>query len=554
MSVHKIIFIFTGLLLLINVPILAQTDLPAEQVEVIKNFEAQLEETEKIRINPELPQIDTTTKTQIYKIPQKDLTVEYPAPKIRPIAMKREKLPEAYNAYLRAGAGLPSAFYGEGSFSKFQNKKFDVGLDIKAHGANFKGDDIENQKYREVGVGARGTYYFDEGFAVNGHIGYLSDKIHLYGYNFDPASDSIKGIPDQRVRQQYNTFHFGANIFNGEQTNGDINYSAGFDYYNLANTYAAKENGFDFRLKGTKWVSGSHSIDLGIKADFTSFKDTTIEAQTLNNFGLMPSFTYHGDIFKAKLGINLVSHKDDFTFFPDAEVSVNVAGSQLGAFIGANGDLQKNTFQSLSDYNPYVSFRSPSLTLENTRVFHYYGGIQGNLKTFEYRVQAGFKTTDNLALFVLDSVPFDPIHRTFAVVYDDVDIFSIGGSITAEIVNGLKLLGSVNVNTYTPSKEEKAWHLPTLEVNGGLSYVTLEDKLFLKAQVFVENGVPFKSETGEKDNLNGLFDLSLSAEYFLMENIGFFLEINNLLDNKRQRWRYYPTYGINVMVGASARF
>ena len=70
----------------------------------------------------------------------------------------------------------------------------------------------------------------------------------------------------------------------------------------------------------------------------------------------------------------------------------------------------------------------------------------------------------------------------------------------------------------------------------------------------MENGLHYKLADGTSDNLNSLFDLSLGAEYLFTENIGAFFDVNNLLDNKRQRWRYYPTYGLNVMLGLTARF
>jgi len=58
------------LTIFISIQIQAQVDLPTEQVEVIKNFEATLEETEKVPIDPELPPLDTSTQLQQYQIPQ----------------------------------------------------------------------------------------------------------------------------------------------------------------------------------------------------------------------------------------------------------------------------------------------------------------------------------------------------------------------------------------------------------------------------------------------------------------------------------------------------
>jgi len=46
----------------------------------------------------------------------------------------------------------------------------------------------------------------------------------------------------------------------------------------------------------------------------------------------------------------------------------------------------------------------------------------------------------------------------------------------------------------------------------------------------------------------------LGAEYFFSKNIGAFLQVNNLANNRRQRWQNYPTLGLNALVGVTARF
>ena len=44
-----------------------------------------------------------------------------------------------------------------------------------------------------------------------------------------------------------------------------------------------------------------------------------------NNVNIKPSFTFHGDVFKIKLGVNLVNSPEGFGFFPDLEASANIA-------------------------------------------------------------------------------------------------------------------------------------------------------------------------------------------------------------------------------------
>ncbi|MDX1939974.1 MAG: hypothetical protein SFU99_05435, partial [Saprospiraceae bacterium] len=252
-------------------------------------------------------------------------------------------------------------------------------------------------------------------------------------------------------------------------------------------------------------------------------------------------------IFRAKLGLNVTSHEDEFQLFPDVEISASLLGSVLGAFVGAEGSLQKNTFRNLSDYSPYIVSR---IQVENTRYIQYYGGIKGNFQGIEYRAQAGYKDAENLALFLTnqDSIP------RFDVVYDTAKIISIHGSLTFPVLKGLEVTGAVTQNFFTLEREDKPWHLPSLTLNGGIRYTTLEGKLLVKGDLFLENGVPFLNRDGKSENLNALFDISLGADYLFTENIGAFIHLNNLANNRRQRWQYYPTLGLNALIGVTARF
>ena len=67
------------------------TELPSEQVDVVKEFDAQLKRIERLKITPSLPPIDTAKRALTYFIPSKPINLEYAAPKIRPLAIKGEK-------------------------------------------------------------------------------------------------------------------------------------------------------------------------------------------------------------------------------------------------------------------------------------------------------------------------------------------------------------------------------------------------------------------------------------------------------------------------------
>ena len=403
--------------------------------------------------------------------------------------------------------------------------------------------DIDNQRFRETFGKLYGTYYFDQGFSVNGNIGFTSDEVHYYGYDH-----SVDRYIREEIRQIFNNFDLDATFSNSTKTQGDINYSAMIKLNTLNDNFASEETNFLLDAKLEKFFNEKNPIAVRLITDFTNFQDTA--TQDLNNIFLIPSYTHHGDNFKVRAGFKVASHDDDFRFYPDIEASANVIGNKLAVFAGATGGLSKNNFKNISDYNPFIESR---FMLRNTDYRHFYGGIRGNLAVVNYEIQAGFKDADDLALFLtspgagIDSLRFD-------VLYDSVNIINLQGTIKAQPISNLEMHGTLGFNVYDMENEEKPWHLPALELNIGGSYLMLEEKLKLKAELFIQNGVPYRDLQGNVDNLNALTDLSVGAEYQFANNFGVFLDANNLLANKRERWFRYPTFGINVLGGITARF
>lgn len=553
----KYIKCYLSTLLLFTISLaLAQRDLGRESVEVIRSFEATLLESEKIDIAPQLPPIDTTSKRQQYNVPIQTMNVNYPPPRIRPLAFESDRLPDSYNGYIKGGGGFPNSFYGKGTYHIFTQEKLDIGIDLNHHTANNSAR-IENQRFSKTSIMAQGTNYSESGLALRGKVGYTSDNVYFYGYNAERENlvggDTLS-IPKEEVQQTFSIFDLGVQVFNGVRTAGDVNYSAGFDLYAMGDITPSAETGFDLKLAGEKWFANKHALRVLLRTDFTRYSTTSDSVQRLNNFFLQPNFTFTSSAFKFKVGVNIATNNDKFSFFPDLELSANAIENLLTIFAGAHGDLNKNNFRSLAAYNPYILSR---VDIRNTRYNNYYIGAKGNIQGIAYQGEFGYKTTTDLALFLSATNEPNQLDRfnRFQVLYDDVNIVFIKGTVQFDIED-FKITGILNQNFYELKSDinEKAWHLPALDLNLGIQYTTLEDKLQLKGEMYVQNGVPYRNDEGEAATLNALFDVSVGAEYFFTEKIGAFINIFNLANNKRERWHRYPTFGINALAGLSIRF
>jgi hypothetical protein len=519
--------------------LLAQTSgLPTEQVEVIKSFDARLADATKVVLTPAILDVDTSIIRQNYVIDTRPVSLAYDPPKLRPLALRREKLPEQYAGFLKAGYGLPSGPLIEAGYYFKNEDRFDAHIGFNHHSANNK--QIENQKFAYTGLILDGNYHIPDKFSVEGEIGFAQNLVSFYGYNHSDTS-----FTKEESKQRFNRFHLGAAAYNTYSNNLGLDYRLSTKFYALNDFFDATETGIDIDLQLIKWFADSHPLRLQIGNDYSGFQDTL--DKRLNNFYIRPSFTFHGDIFRIKGGLNLITVKESFRVLPDLEFLFSLAGNAFGVYAGWKGDYYQNSFDNLSTYNPFIA----SQYEPKSSVYHdIYGGFKGASSGWNYQAQVGYKRINDLALFLPDSMDT----RRFEVLYDTGGLIYISGSAGIEIWEGLEVSGTLLQNFYSLENEAKAWHLPGLEASFGLRYNLLEDKLMLRGDAYLANGVPFKTAQEESDRLGGLLDISFRGHYQLLEKFGLWLQINNLTNNKRERWERYPTFGINVIGGLLFRF
>jgi hypothetical protein len=513
--------------------------------DVIKNFDAKLLETERITVNPVLPNVDTATRVQTYSVPNKVLNVEYSAPRMRPISMAQQKLPPQYNGYAKAGYGFPNSPYGEAAYRFGDPQRYLVGAKVKHHSAEDKS--YENQRFATTNVEGSGTFYAQAGVAVDAKLGFDNNTRQFYGYDHDKKTFSRAD-----TKQLFNVLSASAKGYNSARTVADVNYSIGLGFSNLQDNYSNKETDFNIRAEGTKWFNEKHPLSIVLRTEFTKLSPKSEKNQTLNNIHLIPSFTFKGDAFSVRIGANLVSSNDNFYPLPDVEASLNVAGTAFQIFGAAKGDFIKNSYRNLTAYNPFIN--PDTFRIQNTNRTEYYGGLKGSLSLFDYSVQAGFSNNKNLALFLSDST--DKFRR-FNVLYDTVNIVNVRGALTMHLSKDLEVVGTVSQNIYSAKNQKAAWGLPSTDVNLQAKYSVVSkgnQTALAKASLFVQNGVPYKDAKGEISRLDPLFDINIGGELWFSKNVGAFLDINNLLNLKRQRWQNHPNFGLNILGGLTARF
>ena len=515
--------------------------LESESVEIIKNFEAQLAESDKLDINPSLPPVDSSNRVVNYQISAKPMLINYPAPDIKPIAMKSDELPAVKHSYLKAGAGIPNMYYGELSHFGTIADRVDFGAGATYHRANNNAN-VQNQKFINTDAFLQGAYKIKEDIYLQSKVNFREQIDHFFGYD-----DENFFYTEEEVRQRFRTVDISTSYISPENDIEKFNFGGNVDLYTHGDFFDGSEKGLAFSAKTKKYLKREHPVALEVIGDLSSFKDSTDFKQSLNTLTFRPTASFHAEKFKVLIGGNLVFHDKSFSALPIIEAIANIAGNKLVAFAGWEGNIKKNTFRSLTNYSPYL-VSNP--TLFNTKYNDYYGGLKGKVKSVSYVVKSGYKQVDALPLYLQNMS--DPLR--FNVLSDQANIIYVEATAELTLLKKLHLATAFTKSFINLDTQEQAWHVPTLEINLNAKYKLLDDKLSLNAEFFTANPVANITDSFTIEYLNTLYDVSLGAEYALNETFGAWIDINNITSKKYERWAGYRTFGTNLMGGVFVKF
>lgn len=228
----------------------------------------------------------------------------------------------------------------------------------------------------------------------------------------------------------------------------------------------------------------------------------------------------------------------DFT----AEGRISDAGVSLEA--GWVGYFQKNTYRSLAMYNPWIS---PLNSLLNTRFKEQYAGIKGTPGDhFSFEGRFSLLQIDNQPLFANNTAD----GRTFDILYEpSMKAFRVHGEVGYTEQEKFSFLAAATYTNYhSLSVNAKPWGLLPLEVTGTLKWKLLKD-LQLRADVFAWDGAAYREKTLESRKSDPVADLNFGAEFTILPKLNLWLQMNNLLNSRYQRWNQYEVLGFNVLGG-----
>ena len=517
-------------------------DLPAEQVEVVKQFEARLEDAKKINIAPEAPKQRSLEQFN-YNVNTRPIELLYLDPVITPIAMKADQKPVKKNAFIKAGIGNFNAINAALGYDYLTRQE--TAFSFTADYLKMNNQKELHQQNQNLNLGLQINHNVNELLSLGSDINYSKNDIY-----FLPSENLINLEDSSLLKRSINNFEFSIEAYNAEKNVFEVDYKVGLHYQNVTLTDEnLVENDFIADLNLVKAVNNHLKFHLSTIADISAIIDTG--TLYYNNYFVRPSLSWTNERINVFAGVNFAFSNGGNYILPNVNVNFSPVDYSLIPYIYWKGELQKNNINNLFSTNPYLN-TSVVQSLENSVVNHYGIGVKGIVNMLNYDVQVGYGRTENLILF--SSAPTTSIRQQFDLLKDTANILEVKAGLAYDLNESFTLLTDITYRNYDLSINEKAWHLPRYQVDLQAKYFLLSRKLEINPKLFLREGVFVITDENQSEQLNPLIDFSFNTEYKLNENLVFFGTVNNILASEYQIWHNYTYYGVNALLGVKAVF
>lgn len=543
MNCSKYIIASLGLIALANIT-LAQDTAKRKTIDITSVFKPVLRDAAKINFTAAPPTTDTTRPRLTYNIPQQPVTLSYQSGALSPVALPIQTLDWQNSNFVKLGVGNVHLPYVQAGFSFGDAKK--ASLNIFAKGYSSKGN-IENQKNSYANVGINGFLKTGNNMQWDGKLAFTGEDYYFYGYR----PDTLK-FNKTDLRQRFQTFEGAVGLQNINTTEFGLNYHPNLKisaFKGKNSMSSANETNAVLDVPLQKTLTDQFAIDLGITANITSYhKD---EKSVINNnlYYVSPAVVYKGDNLWIHGGFIPSWDQKDFHLLPDILAELTTNDKKFTFQAGWVGNYDKGSYQRFASINPWII--QPD-SLLNTRKQEFYGGIKGVLgKKFNYNAKAGIMQFYNAAMFVNDTTDGKTFETVYASSMKALHIHGEIGYAEGEIFNASAAL---DLHHYANIKNQPtAWGMLPVEFTADMRWQVIKD-LYWKATLSAWGPPDYRTKEMFSKSGKAAFDLSTGLEFKVTRQLNLWLDLNNVFNNKYERWNQYKVYGFNILGGIVFNF
>jgi len=514
-----------------NAQVAKDTTIKGSTIEIIQSYKPQVKQTPKPEIAPLLPPSDTIHPKFDYIVPQQSLYYTYNSPALKPLALGSDSMENFYPNYVKIGAGNLSTIYLDAALSKIKWKDYE-GI-VHINHISQEGS-LKYQQTSLSGIDAEGTVHRN-GNAWHGFADGSIDQYHYYGYDHDvysPSTDSVK--------QTFTGIHLGLDMQNEKAGYMGINYHPAVFASFYRDAFSANESTLGFNIPISKTIDESLEVTGAINATVTQLAVNS-KSNGNNIFAISPGINFNKQNWGIRAVLSPTAGNSGIYLLPDIDLHYRLQSIYL-LNAGWQATLKQNTYEQLSTENPYIY---NTYAMHQTQSNELYAGIKGSMGNhIFFSGRLSWWQYSKMPVFLNDS---GEQKQFYIIWYDKVNNVSIQANARYDVADIFSAGIGMHYNKYS-SDNGTVWHEPSFIVKGDLVICPIA-KLTCTAYLSVLSGMKALNAQHEETSLPTTLDIGGNASYQIINRLSVFLQINNLLNNKNERWLGYQSYGLNIYGG-----
>ncbi len=519
-----------------------------QSIDITSSYKPVLRNAAKINFSASNINADTSRPHLSYNIPPQNLFYTYQPMALKPLALTVDTtMSLGVRNFIKAGFGNYTTPFVSAGFSFGDGKKSLVNL--YANYISSKGK-IQYQDYTKFNAQISGSYFTDKN-EVYGDVGFNQDIYYLYGYNHADYT-----YTKAELLQQFSNFKLRVGFKNKDVNETGINYDPNLTISIFSSKDKLTENTLVAELPAEKVINDVLSIKVAVKADVTRYSTQGYipNNYTVHNdiYAIAPEVIYTQSNFSLHAGVTPTWNNSELSVLPNIYAELRIADQPFLLQGGWIGRFIKNTYQNLSAINPYLG---TLLTQQNTKEIEVYGGLKASVgKHFSFSTTASFISYDDFPFFINDTAAGSS-GNTFKISTDGkVSDFRLHGDVSFISQDKFTVTGGITFNGYTGlDNGNKAWGTIPLQLNASMRWWAYETVL-IKSDFWTFSGTSYLLPGDISRTLKGGADLSAGVEVVITPKINAWFDINNIFNDKYQRWYNYEVYGINLLAGVIFKF
>lgn len=576
----KTINIICSILFLLAFPVLlwGQTDSTLQkEVEVIKAYQPSISDAYKIGSNPNIKDTISLTPTFEYKIYSTDIPVEKTINHLPVVQLGNPPREISNLGYVKGGFGNAWTPTLDFYIANTPKRNSDFGMQLHHfssrptillnNGLKSKAPFSENmariffkKNYRKAVLDWE-INYNREGFT---YYGFPDTDSTIYRLNEDSTSAL-------NSKQAFNIAEAKISLKNSNsRAKLDYQIDLGYNYFwnatgqqahnaNYLGTYRRNYRDYDLQLNTKFEYYYQDSLINNI--------DSSINSHQYYHAQITPQYRLDKKMYQLYVGLNLATIIGaDSTLLwnisPDIYFAYHPIEGIMTLFVGANGGFNANGYQQSLQQNRYRNYQTELMPSE--KVIGLYGGLKGKIsRRLSYLLNVDYSINQNEAFYYLNKTITTRdtlVNNQFAVIYDDINQLKFGGKLHYSS-NKLKIDLAGNYYIYDPKALTTIPHLPAFDINANATMqLTKQISATVNAGVIGPREAIYEimdtnlSTSVEVQNLKTILDLNLGLNYEYTNQLRFFLDAKNVLNQNYEIWQGYNQPRLLIIAGASYTF